>query len=395
MKKSYDLKYFLIKFNYITNNYIPLFSYARIMNSTHNHQIISQSDMSSSFCADTKNSIGFRIEAPIDISSQPSLSNEPLSEITILSPANHTNNQNIIFNTKLYNILQSINSKNAELYYSRCHWCGVDETQLSHLTDLQMSRMFSDTQIGLLSEFTKDIKNWQNKINCSPSQTEMIPSIHRNYISSNPNSLLAIISSSKALYHKAISDTPSHQLKTLNSREQSVLMDLIRNHFINNCNNNLDYIQMEALSEEIIKYFPGEDKLTYYNKVTRFSKGVPIQKAIGKLPIKWGNRKDKENKKTRIEVNHCYTMPLQITDIANETEQKNIRLNLMANQSYPVTMIIQEWKMSKELRFKCIQSNKENPQIIFSDWPFYTQPEGYILVRIYKIFKNLNIYIFL
>lgn len=368
------------------------------MNFTHSQQNINQNSNMNSFCADSNNSIRFlsnnmNNEPSADSSTQSSEHNDQLSEITILSqsPVTNINNQTIIFNTKLYNTLLSINTKNAEIYYSRCHWCGVDETQLPHLTELQMSRMFSDTQIGILSDFTKDIKNWQNKINNSSSQSisediqylspPYISSKTKNYISSNPNSLLAIISSNKALYQKAISDTSSDHSKTLNSREQSTLMDLIRNHFINNCSNNLDYIQMEALSEEIVKYFPGEDKYVYFNKVTRFSKGVPVQKVIGKIPIKWGNRRDKENKRMRVEINQCYTMPLQVADIADEAEQKNIRLNLMANQSYPVTMIIQEWKMSKELRFKCIQDNKEKPYLIFADWPFYTQPEGYILVR--------------
>lgn len=321
-------------------------------------------------------------------------SQQPLQQ-TFTFDQQMNGNQIIVYDTELFNTLWLINPDNAPAYYDKCQKSGVNGNQLLKITELHMVHMFGQHEIGLLAEFTHDILKWQKShtsemitptisaLRCattiaSLSQVTSVPiALPTQTCPSSSNSLLSILSSNKALYNKAISISPGKP-KTLNSREQGIIMNLISNHFINQCSNKMTYIDMEALADEIVKYFDGEDKGVYF---LRSQQTDGSKKIKGKIPSKWNNRRQKENPvEKQDEVATCYTIPLLIEGIANEEEQSRIRLNLMANQSYPINMVIDEWKLSRDLRFLTIQQNQNNPAYIFSQWPSYTLPDGYILV---------------
>lgn len=73
-------------------------------------------------------------------------------------------------------------------------------------------------------------------------------------------------------------------------------------------------------------------------------------------------------------------MPIPIEEINNMENQNLLRANLAANQNYDIQLILGEWIDSRPLRFKCISENrnKNDAQRVFSQWPFYTHPNGHI-----------------
>lgn len=293
-------------------------------------------------------------------------------------------------NLALYNILYEMNPENAALYYNKCHFAKVNENQIIKLTEFQISRMFTDSEIGLMADFTYDLNKYKNqgKLCTSNSNPKEIPSALLPTSNGNPNCLLKIISSDVALYRKAIKRSENND-KTLTPLEESKLLNLIKHHFINRCNKQMSHDDMRLLSEQIEQFFPGESKFTFYKtdyKTVFNKKGEKVQRnrVSGKLVNKWTNRKEKEPRKRQAATDSYYTMPVIFGDFTDFDHQDRLRLNLSANQNYPINVILNDWKNCQQLRLQSINKNKEKPGKIFEEWPFYEHGDGHILVSIKK-----------
>lgn len=306
-----------------------------------------------------------------------------------------------------------MNPINALFYYTKCHAHNVNQNQLPKLTEKMLDRMFDDNEIGLWADFWADLQllkpanqqllninppneqfnnyaSFISQINNIPQPNLPIPTANRN-IAGNPNSLLSIISTDQALYNKAINSNKDDTPKTLTSTEQGELLSLIKRHFVKNCSNKMSYEDMELISNEIQRHFPGEDEATYYKKELRVFKnpttGEPFERvrASGKLVSKWNNRRDKDSSRSAKAAvkSVCYTMPIPLSEIANKEAQEFIRVNLIANQNYPLNLIIEEWRSSRPLRFQCINDNKKSSEKVFQYWPTYGHADGHILVSFF------------
>lgn len=298
------------------------------------------------------------------------------------------NAQVFVFNEELHKIFMEMNPINASYYYAKCHNCNINEKQLLRLSKDQISRIFDDNEVGIWADFETELEEWKNKQQfksniSSRTYDELI------FENSIPNSLFNILKAGNLpLYRKAIQVRTDDSLKTLNGREQNILLTLVKNHFLDHGCKKMSYEDMECIAEEIVRYFPGESKDTYFKREIKIyhqdNKELTRSRVSGKLFNKWNNRSDRSSlgKQHNPKVALCYSIPIEITEITNEDDQEKIRVNLAANLNYSIHLILDEWKRSKELRFKCIQNNLANPHKIFNNWPFYGQTNGYFLVCI-------------
>lgn len=303
--------------------------------------------------------------------------------------------QELITNYELYSFLCQINQTNAWLFYKKCEAANVNQFQLLKLTESMLSRMFGDDEIGLLAELNYDLEQYKN---IKKAHTTVLPAVMnidaqfapRSNTNGNPNALLNILQRETRLYNKALSNNDDNDSKTLTSRERTTLLSAIQNHFVNNCSNKMTYEDMEALAIDIVKYFPGESQDAYFLKDERIfidKNGEPYtrKRATGKIVSKWNNRPEKNSSKSSTVTSKdvCYTIPTAAKEIENIDQLEIIRLNLIANQNYPIQVILTEWVECRPLRFKCIAENLKFPSKIFRFWPTYTHGDGHILVRDY------------
>lgn len=292
------------------------------------------------------------------------------------------------FNSKLYELLFEINPLNAQAYYDKCVDCGVNELQLMKLTDIHFSKMFCNQEVGLFADFTDDLLKFKAKklptdaINQSSLQSPAI--LPQTPASNDKFSLLSIISVNKSLVRKALTESTDKSAKKLNQRERTVILDLIRDYFINFRMNKMSYVEMEKLAEEIQRYFPEEEKSAYYQYELKVLKGKERYRATGKIVDKWNNRKERECRRKAITMEEMYSdARIKITNIENREDQVAMRLNLMAHTNFPIEVVINDWVKSSSLRFEDINSNKNDPTTVFSRWPFYTSNTGVVLVSRY------------
>lgn len=328
---------------------------------------------------------------------QPTIENSSQNSAEQTGPQN-----NNFFNEELYTICCKMNSTNALIYYNKCLTYRVNQHQLMKLTEKMVDRMFPDEEMGLFADFWTDLNEfkrcnyqpnhqWPNYTNTVPpplvlTNANVLPvQLHPG----NPNSLLNIIASDRLLYLKATQKKVNNQPKTLTAKEESNLLSLIKNHFVNHCSNKMTYEDMEEIAKEIQKYFDGEDETTYFKrevKPYKNEKGVDCERrrAVGKLYSKWNNRAGKESSRSssKSSTATCYTMPIDSGEIEpnSRATQQRIRTNLMANQNFAVVHILDEWNQSRELRFDDITKYSKEAKKVYTLWPFYENPEGHILV---------------
>lgn len=299
----------------------------------------------------------------------------------------------------LYSLIYKISPINCWIYYKKCEDANVNKSQLLKLTESMLSRMFKDDEIGLLADLHFDLENYKNiKRANTVLPTGQIQAVMntdarfttRSNINGNPNALLNILQRETRLYNKAVQINDDDAPKTLTTRERTVLVCAIQNHFINNCSNKMTYEDMEALAIEIVKYFPGESQDAYFLKDDRtfYDKHGQLctrKRATGKIASKWNNRSDKESSRSSTVTSKdvCYTIPLAAKEIENIDNLEVMRVNLIANQNYPIQVILTEWVESRPLRFKCIVENEKSPAKVFNFWPTYTHGDGHILVSDY------------
>lgn len=296
-----------------------------------------------------------------------------------------------IHDHRLYQTLLEIDPENIDFMYKRCKIGKVKHSQLKFLTPLHINMLIPSSEIGIMAEFTFKLDSWKNSTKVleiaqqvTDAQANVIQNINRTTVVGNPHSLLNIISVNRGLYLRAINNPePGQPPKTLNPRECSVLTDLIKNHFINHCNCRMTYDDMERLSEEIVQYFPGEEKFVYFKKEMRIMKDNSTRfRPTGKLPNKWNNRKERDQNQKRDQIIYeaNVTASVAIATIENESEQDEIKTYLADCLKMKVELILDDWKKSSELRLKFLQANRNNLEKVFQEWPMYTHNEGYVLI---------------
>lgn len=298
------------------------------------------------------------------------------------SPITFNNINPTTAGNRLFNILLSINLSKAASYFDRCVSCNVDESQLLKLTEYQMSLMFPVDQIGFLADFAQDILKWQASMKQIPN-VDMAGLYGTNNSAPKNNTLLSIISNNRSLTSKALLNLPDGELKTLNSKERIVMLDLIRDHFVNFCNNKMSYDAMDQIADEICHHFNGEKKILYFNRSIKILKNKERMRASGKLVDKWNNRHEKPKKVVKSAEELYFTSRISVSSFSGELsieDQEKIRINFVAKQSTPISIMINDWKRCNELRFKCIEENRKKPGVVFTEWPYYKHKEGFILV---------------
>lgn len=292
---------------------------------------------------------------------------------------------------QLYQTLLEIDPENIEYMYNRCKMCRVKHSQLKYLTPLHINMLIPSSEIGIMAEFSFKLDSWKNSTKVmetaqqiSDAEANVLHNFNQKNTVGNPHSLLNIISVNRTLYVRAInSPEPGQPPKTLNPRECTLVMDLIKNHFINNANCRMTHDDMERLSEEIVQHFPGEDKFTYFKKEMRIMKDNSTRfRPTGKLPNKWNNRKERDQNQKRDQIMYeaNFTAPVTITVIENEKEQEEIKTVLADCLKTRVELILDNWKKSSELRLKFLQANRNNVEKVFHEWPMYSHCEGYVLI---------------
>lgn len=302
------------------------------------------------------------------------------------------NLQQNINDHQLYQTLLEIDPENIEYMYNRCKMCRVKHSQLKYLTPLHINMLIPSSEIGIMAEFSFKLDSWKTTTKIMETGQPLLDAegnalqkfTQRTAVIGNAHSLLNIISISRSLYLRAINNQePGQPPKTLNPRECTLLMDLIKNHFINNANGRMTHEDMERLSEEIVYYFPGEDKFTYYKKEMRIMKDNSTRlRPTGKLPNKWNNRRERDQVQKRDQMIYeaNFTTPVTIIAIENESEQEEIKAVLADCLKMRLELVLDNWKKSSELRLKFLQANRNNLEKVFQDWPMYTHGEGYVLI---------------
>lgn len=76
------------------------------------------------------------------------------------------------------------------------------------------------------------------------------------------------------------------------------------------------------------------------------------------------------------------TRTVVINTVENEEKQMELQANLRNSEEQPFTYFAKDWANCRQLRFKCLFDNKDNPIVVTNEWPSYLWPEGNILVSI-------------
>lgn len=290
---------------------------------------------------------------------------------------------------KLYQTLLEIDPDNINYMYKRCKDCKVKYNQLKFLTPLQINLLIPKDNIGIMAEFSFKFDAWKNSSKimqeaqkAADVHNSIFQSINRNPVIGNPNSLLNILYSHRGIYLKAINTSePDAPPKTLTPRECSIVMDLIKNHFVNHVNGRMGYEDMERLADEIVQYFPGEDKFTYFKKEMKLSKDGPRYRSSGKIPNKWNNRRERDHQKREVAVFDAnITIPVVVASIENPEEQESIKTMLADGLKLRIDSILENWKKSSPLRLKFLSENRNCLDRVFQEWPMYGHNDGYILI---------------
>lgn len=277
-----------------------------------------------------------------------------------------------VIDSDLLDTLKSIDSENAYYLYGIFINHNITSKQVKYLKDYHIQSIIPNQEMGIMAEFQHRFFKWKHS---SPASKDLVD--NSNYFRNMHASLTDIISSNKSLQSK-IGKTD------LNEKETKVLLNLIKDHYVNKCESQMRAVDMERISKEIGIHFPGEDPETYFKRnLVKLEDGTEKTKLTGRIVSKWSNRSDKEPAKKRKlaeEVNSSQTEYVTINEIQNETEQKRIQASLKNATKKPLEMILKDWTMCRDIRIKCLIEHKNDPLRIFKEWPNYFWPEGNHLV---------------
>ncbi|KAL5290657.1 hypothetical protein ACFFRR_010178 [Megaselia abdita] len=279
-----------------------------------------------------------------------------------------------IIDQDLLNTLVAIYPENADFIYNCLIKYNVKCHQIKYLRDFHLQQMIPIDQMGIMAEFQFKLEQWKL------SALDSVASINiSNSYFGKKTSLVDIISKNKAISKKV-------NISSLNEKESKLLLNLVKDHYVNNCDNKMTSEEMERIAKEIEKTFPGEGAEIYFKRnLIQKKDGTYKTKSTGRLVSKWSNRSDKETAKKHklLEESSNIQSEIVVLDvIENEEEQKRIQASLKHSTKKPVEMILKDWAMSRELRLKCLIENRseKNKEVVFSEWPTYQSPEGNILM---------------
>ncbi|KAL5274165.1 hypothetical protein ACFFRR_000749 [Megaselia abdita] len=274
--------------------------------------------------------------------------------------------------TDLLNTLNCINAENAGFLYQYFVNFNVRHHQIKYLKGSHIEKIIPDNQIGIMAEFQHKLELWKS------SEETAIDVVHeQNLFRNSKASILEIISPNPKLQAKV-------QKTDLNDKEAKTLLTMVRDYFVNQCGNRMSAAEMERISNEIEKYFPGEESQTYFKRsIIKQKDGTLKTKITGQLVSKWFNRTDKESskKKKLLEDGTAQeSATVKINIIENEDEQKRVQAALKNSSKKPFDMILRDWNICRDIRLKCLLENKNNPLTVLAEWPTYNWPEGNILM---------------
>lgn len=303
--------------------------------------------------------------SPIDRSDTAS----PLDNIfEVFTPDGH------IFDSNLLEKLTLIDPINAGFLYQFFAKFNVDHLQIQYLKDFHIQTIIPISHIGIMAEFQHNFEIWKQ------SDESSVHVVDGRKISRNSKvNLLDIISANRNLNSKV-------NKTDLNNKETKCLLAMIRDYYMNNCDNKMSSEEMGSIAKQIEKYFPGEVSNTYYKtSLQKIANGKYKSKDSGSLVSKWTNRPKTEQAKTKVLMGQCATKqtePLNIPHIENEDEQRRIQAALKNCSKKPLQMILKDWAMCRDIRLRCLLENKneKNTLKIVTEWPPYIWPEGNILV---------------
>lgn len=270
--------------------------------------------------------------------------------------------------------LNIINTENSEYLYPLFKKFNIKHFQIKYLKDFHIQHIIPMDQMGIMAEFQHKLELWKQ------SEANSVDIVINENIFRNANtSLLEIISSNQNLTSKV-------QKSSLTDKESKCLLTMVKDHFVNCCGNQMRSSDMERISKEIEASFPGEVCDTYFKRCLKKQKDGRFKtKLTGQLVSKWTNRSDKEGamkKKLLEEGNFHKTEVITIGTIENEDDQKRIQAALKNTGTKPLTLILKDWTMCREIRLKCLLENKNNPRNVTQEWPLYLCPDGNLLVSL-------------
>lgn len=281
------------------------------------------------------------------------------------------------FDSDLFEKLSVIDPINAGFLYQFFVKFNINHLQIQYLKDFHIQTVIPISHIGVMAEFQHNLEIWKQS-----EEESSVDVVDSGKISGNSKvSLLDIISANKNLKSKI-------NKSDLNDKEAKCLLTMVRDYYMNHCDNKMSSKEMERIANEIEKYFPGEESKTYYKtSLLKQANGKFKAKDSGKLVSKWTNRTDKDEAKTKQLLNQCATNQTSAVDIPhidNEDEQKRIQAALKNCSKKPLEMILKDWSMCRDIRLRCLLDNKDEGNIlkIVTEWPPYLWPEGNILVSL-------------
>lgn len=281
------------------------------------------------------------------------------------------------YDEELYNTLVTINSNNAEFLYPYFIAYDVKHYQVKYLETFHIRTLIPLLHLGIMAEFEKKFETWKM------TQKESLDLVEDSNWTYNARKSLEDILLGK------ISFSGKMKKSNLTIQESKTLLNVIKDHFQINCNNQMRTSDMERIANEIAILFPGEKPSTYFDRnltrtVGKNGRDTFSSRPNGMLYHKWNNRTSKEEAKTKKLLKSGQSKqsePLAINEIVDENIQVNIQKSLQKTKEKISSLdLSRDWAACRDIRLKFILENQNEPVEILKEWPSYTWPEGNLLV---------------
>lgn len=211
------------------------------------------------------------------------------------------------------------------------------------------------------------------------------------------DSLLILSTTNETIYHLETILEKSYDGKLflqnhfdLNEKSRVLLNSIVINFFIQS-GKRLTTKQADILSNEIVSKFKGEIKETWYAKRTgKTPKGMLYNRFQNQFKrLKTGGYKLTECISNVAEQdNGKYQHIKKLVPEKDKTSLENSLRSLRFDNLKP-TEFDKLWKITQECRLSYIKNIPDTTNAnLFVKWPEYKRPDGYRMVRKYKIFLN-------
>lgn len=307
-----------------------------------------------------------------------------MQDLLIVENGNLNNNDiEKPFDEDIFNTLESINSTNADMLYPYFVAYNVGHHQIKYLNESNLKTIIPLQQQGFMAEFRHKLEQWKL------TQIDSINLVENSNFAKNSNKCLLDIIQGNKILEKKVNKT------SLTNNDSKILLNIIKDHYQNNCDNKMRTSDIERLSKEIAIVFPGEKSESYFTRVltkhvAEDGKVTYKSRPTGTLLFKWNNRALKgAEKKKLLEKGHIeMSVPLMETEIVDENIQANLKEALQKAKQKPLDLP-RDWASCRQIRIKFLLENQNKPLEILKEWPSYGWPEGNLLVISKNMFLNL------